>query len=298
MDVRELTWFTTLAETEHVTDAAAALNIAQPTLSRAVARLERRLGTPLFDRTGHRLRLNQYGQVFRAHALKALGELSAAEHRIATLIDPEQGTVSLAFLHSFGTWLIPELISTYRESVPRAHFLLRGDAADSILADLRRGHVDLIVTSPEPTGSDVDWTPIGVERLCVAVPAGHRLARRKKVSLAEFAEEDFIALQPEFGLRQITDQLCRRAGFTPRITFESTELATIQGLVAAGLGVAIMPTPRGEPSPDAPVRLRLSDLQAQRTVGVAALGGRHQAPAIARFHEFVRSWPVDHASRV
>ncbi|WP_158887822.1 LysR family transcriptional regulator [Amycolatopsis anabasis] len=291
MDVRELTWFTTLAETEHVTEAAAALNIAQPTLSRAIARLERRLGTPLFDRTGHRLRLNSYGQVFQAHALRALDELSAAEHRIATLIDPEQGTVALAFLHSFGTWLIPDLIRGYRERVPKAHFLLRGDAADVILADLRRGHVDLIVTSPEPGGEDVLWTPIEVEQLCVAVPSGHPLARRKRVSLAELADADFIALRSEFGLRQTADQLCRRAGFTPRITFESTELATVQGLVSAGLGVAIMPPPRSASVPGGPVYLRLSDPEAHRTVGVATLAARHQAPAVERFHEFVRSWP-------
>ncbi|WP_020666785.1 LysR family transcriptional regulator [Amycolatopsis nigrescens] len=292
MDVRELTWFTTLAETEHVTEAAAALNIAQPTLSRAIARLERRLGTPLFDRTGHRLRLNQYGQVFRSHAVRALGELSAAEHRIATLIDPDGGTIALAFLHSFGTWLIPDLIRGYRERVPRANFVLRGDAQDTILADLRHGHVDVIVTSPRPDGEDVAWSPVAEERLCAAVPRGHPLARRRRVSLGELGGEDFVALRPEFGLRQITDRLCRHAGFVPRITFESTELATIQGLVAAGLGAAIMPRPRGGLGEDAPVFLRLSDEGAHRTVGVAVLAGRHQAPAIARFHEYVR----DHAS--
>src|SRR5262245_19361515 len=102
VELRELEWFTTLAETEHVTVASARLNISQPTLSRALARVERRLGVRLFDRRQNRLRLNKYGEIFQAHALRAMSEINRGEERIAALIDPERGVISLGFLHSFG----------------------------------------------------------------------------------------------------------------------------------------------------------------------------------------------------
>src|SRR5882724_13477890 len=95
--VDELQWYVVLAETEHMTEAAARLNVAQPTLSRALARLERRLGTPLFDRVNRRLRLNRYGEILLEHARRCLIEMNSATDRIAGLLDPDRGTVRLAF---------------------------------------------------------------------------------------------------------------------------------------------------------------------------------------------------------
>ena len=118
MELRELEWFVVLAETEHVTIAAAQLNISQPTLSRALSRLERRLGVRLFDRQQNRLRLNKYGEIFQAHAMRAMNEIAQANERITTLVDPERGLVSLGFLVSFGTWLVPELLAEYPGAVP------------------------------------------------------------------------------------------------------------------------------------------------------------------------------------
>ncbi len=99
MDLDELHWFVTLAETEHVTDAAAELGISQPTLSRALARLEARIGAPLFDRVNRRLRLNTYGTILLDHARRSIAEITSATERIAALRDPDTGTVRLAFLH-------------------------------------------------------------------------------------------------------------------------------------------------------------------------------------------------------
>ncbi|MFI7102457.1 LysR family transcriptional regulator [Streptomyces sp. NPDC050161] len=288
MNVAELRWFLVLADTEHVTDAAAMLHIAQPTLSRALHRLEKELGTPLFDRDHHRLRLNPRGEVFRHHVRRALQEIATAEDRIAALLDPHQGTISLAFPHSFGRWLIPELISAYREQAPTAQFLLHSDAADAVVQSLRDGQSDLIITSPEPADPDLSWHPLREERLWLAVPAAHPLAARKELAVSDAASEQFIALRTEFGLRQTTDLLFSRAGITPTIALEATEIATIRGLVASGLGVAVLPRDPDTTEPAGLALIPLTDPAAHRTIGIAWHRTRRTTPAARNFRIFTK----------
>ncbi|MEV4615272.1 LysR family transcriptional regulator [Kitasatospora sp. NPDC049258] len=290
MEIRELQWFVALAESEHVTSAAERLNIAQPTLSRAIARLEKRVGVPLFDRHQNRLRLNKYGEVFRAHAVRAISEIDLAEQRIATLVDPDTGTIALGFLHSYGTWLVPRILTGYRTLAPATTFELRGSAADVVVDGVRRGRLDLGITSPRPAGDDLRWTPLQDEPLCLLVPAGHPLAGRSQVAAAELAGEEFVALQPEYGLRQVADRLCAEAGFTPRIVLECTELSTLRTLVASGLGVAVVPATGDEATHEGrAVRVPLTDPGAHRTIGVVVPAEGPRAAVVARFYAYVRS---------
>ncbi|MEU8522916.1 LysR family transcriptional regulator [Streptomyces sp. NPDC048577] len=290
MEIRELQWFVALAESEHVTSAAERLTIAQPTLSRALARLEKRVGVALFDRQQNRLHLNKYGEVFRAHAVRAISEIDRAEQRIATLIDPDTGTIALGFLHSYGTWLIPGLLAGYHAIAPATTFELRGSAADSVVDEVRRGRLDLGVTSPRPADDTLRWTPLQEEPLSLLVPLGHRLASRHRVRMAELAAEEFLALRPEFGLRQVADRLCQAAGFTPRIVMECTELSTLRSLVSSGLGVAVAPaTGDASARPARTVSVPLADPGAFRTIGVIAPAGGPRAAVVTRFYEYLRS---------
>lgn len=295
MTIDELQWYVVLAETEHMTEAATRLNVAQPTLSRSLARLERRLGTPLFDRANRRLRLNRYGAILLEHARRGLAELDTASERIGGLLDPDSGTVRLAFLHSVATWLVPELLRGYRRSMPQVHFELRQAAGHEILSDLEIGHVDLAVTSPRPAGPGFGWQPMHREPLCLAVPADHPLATRSRCRLTEASEEPFVALQPGLGLRETSDELFGRAGFTPTVTFESSEIPSMEALVSAGLGLAIVPEPRpgrGTPGVAYP---RLADAGAHRTIGLMWRRGRPMPPVAARFADFVRTTDWDPA---
>ncbi|MGY6653585.1 LysR family transcriptional regulator [Amycolatopsis sp. TRM77291] len=288
MELRELQWFITLAECEHVTAASQQLNISQPTLSRAVARLERQLGVRLFDRRQNRLHLNRYGEVLRAHALRAIGEVASAEQRITALLDPAAGTVALGFLHSLGGWLIPDLIRKYREAAPSTTFQLRGNAADVVVDEVRHRRLDIGVTSPRPAGEDVRWYPLLEERLNVLVPANHPLARRDSVAAAELAAESFVAFPRVFGVRQIFDRVCGEAGFTPDTVIEGTEIGTVRALVAAEAGIAIVPESRpGAAHHPGTVELALSDAKARREIGMLTAAGGPAAPAARRFLTFV-----------
>lgn len=293
----ELQWFVVLAEDENVTVAAQRLAVSQPTLSRALSRLERRVGTRLFDRHSRGLRINHYGRIMLEHARRALAEMDTAEQRIAALVDPDAGRVRLAFLHSTGTWLVPDLLRRYRAEVPAVRFDLRQGTAEAINADLAAGHVDLLVTSPREPG--VAWHPLHDESLYLAVPLEHRLAGRAQVRLAEVATEPFVVLGPESGLRHTTDELCRRAGFTPAVAFESAELTTARGLVGAGLGIAIVPPWRGDAGgPADVVDIPITDGGARRAIGLAWRDDQPQPPVVTRFIAFVRATGHEPAPRV
>ncbi|WP_396926687.1 LysR family transcriptional regulator [Mycolicibacterium sp.] len=286
MHLEELQWFVVLAETEHVTEAAAELGVSQPTLSRALTRIEQKAGVPLFDRVGRRLRLNEYGRIMLEHARRSIAEVQAAMDRIAALRDPDTGRVRLAFLHSLANWYVPEQLRRFRETAPKIRFDLFQGAAHEIARSILDGGSDIAITSPRPDPADFAWHRLYVERLCLAVPVGHRLATRTRVNLSVAADEPFVALEKPFGLRQLTDELWTEAGIDPQIVFEASEIPTMEGLVAAGFGVAVVPVPR-DGTDARVVHVPLSNGQAKREVGVAWRRDRPLAPPSQRFVDFV-----------
>ena len=283
----ELQWFVALARTEHVTEAAADLGIAQPTLSRALLRLENQVGTPLFDRVGRRLQLNAMGRIMAEHARRAIAEMDTAQSRIAALLDPDSGLVRLAFLHSTANWYVPDALRRFRAEVPAVRFELFQGASLAIAEHLYSGQADLAITSPRPDRMPCSWRVLYVERLSLAVPADHRLAGRARVRLAEVADETFIALGADYGLRQLTDQLWAESGITPAISFEAMEIPAMEGLVAAGFGVAVVPVPRPGRGDPAVVYLPIAGTKVKREIGMAWVAGRTLPPAVERFAAFV-----------
>jgi DNA-binding transcriptional LysR family regulator len=291
MHLEELEWFVALAEIEHVTEAAAELGVSQPTLSRALSRFETQVGTPLFDRVNRRLRLNPYGQIMLEHARRSIAEMQSAIDRVDALRDPDTGRVRLAFLHSLASWYVPEQLRRFRESAHRIAFDLFQGPAPEITQRVRGGQADIAITSPRPKAPGLVWHRLYEERLCLAVPRGHRLASRARVRLSAAAEEPFVALKGQTGLRQLTDELWAEDSIHPDIVFEATEIPTMEGLVAAGFGVAVVPVPRD--SGDAKVvHVPLTNLSAKREVGLVWDRTRALSPPGARFVTFLKAIPA------
>jgi LysR family transcriptional activator of glutamate synthase operon len=282
----ELQWFVALAQTEHVTEAAADLGITQPTLSRALLRLENQVGTPLFDRVGRRLQLNAMGRILAEHARRAIAELDTAQSVIAELLDPDSGLVRLAFLHSTANWYVPDALRRFRTVAPAVRFGLFQGAAHDIAERLYSGQADLAITSPKPDRMPCSWQVLYTERLCLAVPPDHRLAGRARVRMAEVSDETFIALGADFGLRQLTDQLWAESGITATISFEAMEIPAMEGLVAAGFGVAVVPIPRPGRGDPTVVYLPIAGTKVKREIGMAWVAGRTLPPAVERFAAF------------
>ncbi len=292
MQSDDLHWFLTLAELERVGAAADRLGLAQPTLSRMLARLERRLGTQLFDRHGKRLTLNDSGRIFYEHARRAQAELDAAARALADLANPARGVVRLSFVHSFGGRVVPELIAGFRRQSGRITFSLEQGAAGVVVTRVLEGTADLGLTSPRPVVPGLGWRALFRQRLALGVPVDHRLAGRRQIRLAEAAEAGFIAMPSGYGMRRILDELCAAADFRPRIVLESTDLVTVSGLVAAGLGVALLPweepAVRG-PQPG-PALVPLSDPGAARAVGLIWSADAVPADAVRTFRDFAVEW--------
>lgn len=299
MDLQVLRFFQAVADGATVTDTAAEAHLTQPALSRALSRLEHEVGAELFQRVGRTLRLTPAGRVFKEYADAALDDLDRGLRAVREVVSPESGVIPLAFLHTLGTWLLPPLITGYRERFPLSRFELHQDSDAGLARALLEGSADLVLTAGDPGHPLITWRRLMREPLWLAVPPGHRLAQRRRARLAEVGEEPFIMLRPGHGLRTTTETLCREAGFSPRIGFEGEEVETLRGLVAAGLGVAVVPLPRAAAQqPAAPARaisyLHVTDVESVRDIGIAWLTSRAVPPGSARFIEHV----LAHASTV
>jgi DNA-binding transcriptional LysR family regulator len=159
-------------------------------------------------------------------------------------------------------------------------FRLTQGSSEHIEEAVSGGQADMAITSPRP--EDLAWHPLSTERLRLAVPADHRIAGRTEVDLAEVAAEPFIVMRHGYGLRSITEGLFRAAGVRPEIAFEGEEATTLRGLVAAGLGVAVVPP--GDPVAGAE---EVVIAGARRTIGLAWVADRTRTPAVEDFRRFV-----------
>jgi len=288
MELQQLKYFQTVARLQHFTHAAEELFISQPSLSRAIANLEEELGAPLFDRLGRQVRLNRLGRTFLRRVERIFVELEEGKHEVADLIGPERGVVTFAFLHTVGARLLPGLLSSFRAQHPHIDFRLSQNSAGLMLQQLEEGEIDLCIASPSYQKAGIGWVNLMTEELFLAVPPNHPLAGRGSVRLIEVAEENFISLKPANGIRQITDNLCRQAGFEPKIAFEGEEMNTARGLVAAGLGVSLVPELAWQGISDPlPARLRIEEPLCQRTIGLAWMEERYLSAAARLFRTFI-----------
>lgn len=282
-----LAQFEAVARHEHVTRAAQELGMPQPTLSRAIVRLEEDLGVALFARHGRTLSLSPAGRAFLSSVERALTDIERATESVRADVDPAAGKVAFGFLHTLGSETVPGLIRAFRADHPKVRFQLVQNYGEAMIERLRAGDLDLCLTSPVPDYPDLVARRLDEQKLRLVVPDDHPLAARKRIRLAEAAGELFVTLEPGYGLRRITDALCAEAGFTPRVAFEGEEAETLRGLVAAGLGVALLPPP-AVPRPGV-AELTVTAPRAVREIGVAWLDGHVDTPPVAAFKKFLLS---------
>jgi DNA-binding transcriptional LysR family regulator len=289
MDTDTLRWFQQVADGVTVTEVADLYAVSQPGVSRALARLEHEVGTPLLHKTGRVLRPTHAGSVFKTHVDAVLHRLDDGLAAVNELVDPRTGTVTVAFQLSLGTWLVPDLIGRFRQEFPHVSFRLEQARDDAPSSDLTEGHVDLELTARRPKSLTVHWERLLSQPLLLAVPSGHPLGHRSEVALAEAADEDFVMLRPAWDLRRTVEELCAGAGFAPRVAFEADDLPVVRGFVAAGLGVAVVPV-AGEPDrgrAETEGLVALSDARAFRDVGVAWSRERRLLPSAELFRQHV-----------
>jgi len=290
VDTDALRWFQQVADGTTVTEVSELEAVTQSGVSRALARLEAQIGTPLLQRSGRILRLTHAGSVFKRHVDAMLHQLDDGIAAVNQLLEPDTGTVALAFQHSLATWLVPDLVRSFRAAHPHVTFQLTQVRDELRSAALDGGRADLEIGTRRPRDPSVHMRSIAVEPLRLARPRDHRLAGRQQIRLADVSDEPFVSLRPNSALRQLSDDLCERAGFRPSVVFEGDDLSTVRGFVAAGLGVAIVPAPRaGSPEAAAgPVLYcEILDTGAVREICLTWSAERRLLPAAELFRRHV-----------
>lgn len=286
MEWQQLEYFKVTAELQHITLASQKLNLTQPALSRSIARLENELGVPLFDRQGRQIILNHYGKRFLEHVNIILLEYEEAKLEIQSMLNPEKGQVSLGFLHTLGESFIPELIRAFGLIHPGITFELHQNGTRALIDQLIRGEIDLCFSYPPENSNKIEWNYLWDEELQLVVPVNHPLADENLITLEMLKNETFITFKLGFGLRKITDDLLTKAGICPKIAFEGEEVHTICGLVAAGLGIAIVPKIKG-PDRDNISILHINSPEFRRNIGILNRKDGYLSPSTRLFLDFV-----------
>jgi LysR family transcriptional activator of glutamate synthase operon len=244
MELRQLEYFRAVAREHNLTRASEQLLVAQPSLSRQIRKLEEELGAPLFDRTSRGMHLTHIGEVFLDHVERGFAQFEAGLQAVRELLGPEHGHVRLAMLPAIGSALIPEPLAIFWARHPQVQFTLRQSTTGEALRLLLNEEVDLVVVTAGPQLDEIHEikrAPLLVEALFAVLPLNHPLARREVLTLQELAGAPFVMPRAGSGLRTVILDALHEAGFEPNITVEGEDFATVRGLVAAGMGISLLP---------------------------------------------------------
>lgn len=236
--------------------AAEALSYTQSAVSQAVARLEAEMGVPLIERDRRGVRPTAAGAALVDHADGILSRLDAAEADVAAIAGARGGRLRMASFPTAGATLMPVAIATFRASHPEVELSLAEGEPDEIVPRLRAGELDLALVYEfrgvsEKLGAGMRRFDLLDDPIRVALPIGHELADRRTVKLEDLREQSWVQTSAPTPYARYVVRSCHAAGFEPRVSFESDDFQTVQGLVAAGVGVALIPqlalsSPRGD----------------------------------------------------
>ena len=236
----ELEIFLEFSRTQHLGRTAEALGRSVSSIQRAVRALELRLGVPLIERDGRRVRLLHAGRVLADEAARVVRARTDAVGAVRAA-SGARTHVRLGHMFSLGPTLVPRIAATIVAHDPAARLTLRHGATNALVTALLAGELDGVLVSPLPLAADLANLPVFSEGVLLAVAASDPLAARASVALAEVRDRPFVALPEGSGSRYDMMQACARAGFAPVISVEVGDMFTLEGIVGAGLGVSVVP---------------------------------------------------------
>lgn len=287
IDLRHFRYFQAVAQELHFGRAAVRLHIAQPALSRQIQQLEEQIGTPLLRRTQRRVELLPAGQLFLQRSDLVLEEVARAVVDARRTGAGELGRLSVGFIHSSTYGLLPSIIERFRHLYPAIELELHEMPISEQHVALARGVIDIGLLRPQPAPAELEVQPVLEDPFLVAVPRAHRLATRAAVRLAELEGEGMVMFpnrgSPLFHLRIMG--MCERAGFTPRVVQQATQIHTVAGLVGAGIGLAIIPGCARNLHPKGVHFLDILDHPDPVHVALGWLRGREDVPAVRSFRQ-------------
>jgi LysR family hydrogen peroxide-inducible transcriptional activator len=241
MEIHQLRYFLAVAEEGNFSHAAEREHVSQPALSHQIQKLEGELGQSLFDRLPRAVVLTEAGRSLLPYARQILTAIADARRSVVGLEDEVAGRLSVGAVPSIALYLLPRLIVNFQRAYPRVTFELFEDTTEKLAQRLEDGTLDIVLASPGDTTPSLKHHSLGRERLLLLVPEKHRLARKNAIKWSDLAEEKFLLLHEVHALSIAVRRLLAANHLKPELVLQGAQLVTIAAMVAAGLGVTVVP---------------------------------------------------------
>jgi LysR family transcriptional regulator, hydrogen peroxide-inducible genes activator len=273
MELHQLRYLCAIADTGSFSRAAEHCHVAQPSLSQQISKLEDELGARLFDRLGRSIRLTDAGRTFLPHARAVLHHTELARNEVDGRRRDTRGAITVGVIPTIAPYFMPARIAAFTRKFPGAALRIVEETTEALVESLRTLALDVAILSLPLKHRDFEIVPLLTEPLFAALPPGHPRAAARTLALRDLRDDQFVLLRDSHCFRGVTLAACERARLAPRVAFESGQFASLLGMVAAGLGVTLVPQMALDPIAGCRY-VRISDPQASRTIAAARLRGR------------------------
>lgn len=288
MELRHLRYFLAVAEERHFGRAAERLHMAQPPLSQQIKQLEAELGTQLFERTTRRVDLTEAGRLLVDRAKQILADVESATNDVAEVGRGAAGVLRVGFSGTATYRLMPEIVRRARQQIPNVRLQVIGEMLTPQMEEaLLENRLDAAVIRPPINSPDLRLDEFEQTPLVVALPKDHPFAQDTgPLTAAQLSHEDLVSYPRGSSVASVAAEVARTAGFRPRIVQEATETSTLIALVAAGLGLCVLPASSALPLSTS---ITVRPLEPAVTIGLAtAWRANDESPLVAAFVTLVR----------
>jgi LysR family hydrogen peroxide-inducible transcriptional activator len=289
MEIHQLTYFVAVAETGSFTRAAERCNVAQPSLSQQIMKLEQELGEPLFDRLPRRVVLTDAGRMLLPRANSILAELQDIKQGLNEDIEDGRGALSVGFIPTIAPFVLPRVIKRFSLDFPLATLSVQEDLTEVLVREIVDGKLDVGITSLPIHNKLIRTQELLSEPLMVASSHGHDLVSRASLHVKELDDFPFIALSEVHCLGEQVQSFCYQKNLDLQIVCHTSQLTTVQNCIALGLGVSLVPQALALSDTSEQISYRaLSDAAPQRKIAAATHAERTQSFLAKKFIEIVR----------
>ena len=294
MNLNHLSYFRVLARLEHYTQAAEELSITQPSLSHAMATLEKDLGTYLFEKQGRNIKLTKHGRIYYEYVDRALSELERGEKKLRELTNVSTGTIELGYIYTLGPKFIPHLIKEFTslDNNENIKFIFGQGTTKSLIEGLKEEKFDMVFCSKVENEPDIDFIPIANEELVVIVCNDHPLAKKESIDLKEIGSYPFIGFSEKSGIRSIIEELFKKVDIVPNTICEVEEDNAVAGLVEINYGIAVLPRISSLKYYNVKV-LPITNPKHERFIYLATLKNRYLTPSVNLFKKYSLEYSKD-----
>lgn len=258
MNLRDLRYFVALADTRHFGRAAEICFVSQPTLSTQLKKLEDELGVTLFERVPRNILLTPAGEQILKHARQALAQVSQMQEIAKHIKDPEAASIRLGIFPTLAPYLLPHAVPNIRKRFPHLELLLIEEKTEALIQQLRSGMIDAAILAEPVPDEHFESMHLFTEPFVLALPENHPLSRQRTLGLGELAQQHLLLLEDGHCLRDQALEVCALSGAAEKEGFRATSLETLRQMVAAGVGITLLPMLAVQPPvPESPhIRLR------------------------------------------